>query len=132
MIVGATLPPRGHILVADDEPHIRRILATILENAGYTVCQACDGGDALDALEGPRSPDFFLLDLMMPGASGMDVLGRIRSHPRHRHTPVIILTAKGQDADREAAMEAGADDFITKPFSPKKLLSRIQEILSAR
>jgi len=132
MIPGATLPPRGHILVADDEPHIRRILATVLETAGYSVSQACDGGDAVEALEAPRTPDFFLLDLMMPGASGMEVLRRIRSHPRHLRTPVIILTAKGQDADRDAAMEAGADDFVTKPFSPKKLLSRIQEILSAR
>ena len=132
MIPGATISPRGRILVADDEPHIRRILATILEKAGYSVCQACDGADALAVLEAPESPDFFILDLMMPGASGMDVLQRIRSHPRHQRTPVIILTAKGQDADRDAAMEAGADDFVTKPFSPKKLLSRIQEILSAR
>jgi two-component system, OmpR family, alkaline phosphatase synthesis response regulator PhoP len=132
MIPGSTVPTRGHILIADDEPHIRRILATILENAGYSVFQACDGREALEALEAARPPDFFLLDLMMPAASGMDVLERIRSHPRHRHTPVIILTAKGQDTDREAAMEAGADDFVTKPFSPKKLLSRIQEILSAR
>jgi CheY-like chemotaxis protein len=132
MTFGATLPPRGHILVADDEPHIRRILVTILENAGYSVAQACDGGDATEALEAPRIPDFFLLDLMMPGASGMEVLQRIRSHPRHLRTPVIILTAKGEDADRDEAMAAGADDFVTKPFSPKKLLLRIQEILSAR
>ncbi|NJD19553.1 MAG: response regulator [Gemmatimonadetes bacterium] len=132
MSAGATLPSRGHILVADDEPHIRRILATLLESAGYTVRQACDGREALDALDSPQPPDVFLLDLMMPEASGMDVLDSIRSHPHHRHTPVIILTAKGQDADRDAALEAGADDFVTKPFSPRKLLSRIQEILSAR
>lgn len=132
MIAGAALPSRGHILVADDEPHIRRILVAILESAGYSVFQASDGGDALEALEEAKAPDFFILDLMMPRASGLDVLGRIRSHPLHRHTPVIILTAKGQDSDRDAAMQAGADDFVTKPFSPKKLLSRIQEILSAR
>jgi len=132
MIPGATLPPRGHILVADDEPHIRRILVTILENAGYVVHEAHDGSEALEALESAHPPDFFLLDLMMPRASGMDVLDRIRSDPRHHRTPVIILTAKGQDADREAALGAGADDFLTKPFSPKKLLSRIQEILAER
>lgn len=132
MIPGATLPPRGHILVADDEPHIRRVLVAILESAGYAVREAHDGGEALEALEAVHPPDFFLLDLMMPRASGIDVLGRIRSDPRHRHTPVIILTAKGQDADREAALGAGADDFLTKPFSPKKLLSRIQEILAER
>jgi CheY-like chemotaxis protein len=132
MIPGATLPPRGHILVADDEPHIRRVLVAILESAGYAVRQAHDGGEAIEALESTHPLDFFLLDLMMPRASGIDVLGRIRSDPRHRNTPVIILTAKGQDADREAALGAGADDFVTKPFSPKKLLSRIQEILAAR
>lgn len=132
MIPGATAPSRGHILVADDEPHIRRILVAILESAGYSVREAHDGGEALEALEANQPPDFFLLDLMMPRASGIDVLGRIRSDPRHRRTPVIILTAKGQDADREAALGAGADDFVTKPFSPKKLLSRIQEILAAR
>jgi CheY-like chemotaxis protein len=132
MIPGATLPPRGHILVADDEPHIRRILVAILESAGYAVQEAHDGSEALAALDSVHPPDFFLLDLMMPRASGMDVLDRIRSDPRHRRTPVIILTAKGQDADREAALGAGADDFVTKPFSPKKLLSRIQEILAER
>lgn len=129
---GASPSSRGHILVADDEPHIRRVLVTILANAGFTVREARDGGEALDALESGADVDFFILDLMMPRASGMDVLARIRSHPLHHHAPVVILTAKGQDTDRDAAFLAGADDFLTKPFSPKKLLSRIQEILAAR
>ena len=129
---GASPSSRGHILVADDEPHIRRVLVTILANAGFTVREARDGAEALDALESGAHVDFFILDLMMPRASGMDVLARIRSHPVHRHAPVVILTAKGQDTDRDAAFLAGADDFLTKPFSPKKLLSRIQEILVAR
>lgn len=129
---GASPSSRGHILVADDEPHIRRVLVTILANAGFTVREARDGAEALDALESGAHVDFFLLDLMMPRATGMDVLARIRSHPVHRHAPVVILTAKGQDTDRDAAFLAGADDFLTKPFSPKKLLSRIQEILAAR
>lgn len=132
MDAGAPHSPRGCILVADDEPHIRRVLVTLLESASFRVCEARDGGEAVEALDGPEGYDFFLLDLMMPRASGLDVLAKIRAHPVHGRAPVIILTAKGQDTDREAALNAGADDFLTKPFSPKKLLARIQEILSAR
>jgi two-component system phosphate regulon response regulator PhoB/two-component system alkaline phosphatase synthesis response regulator PhoP len=76
--------------------------------------------------------DLVILDLLMPGASGLDVLAEIRSDPDAKDTPVIILTAKGQDADREAAFAGGADDFMTKPFSPRKLIARIHEILGAR
>jgi DNA-binding response OmpR family regulator len=127
-----TLPTRGRILVADDEPHIRRVLVTILENASFETHEAHDGAEAKAKLDAGTAFDFFLLDLMMPYASGLEVLGAIRAHAVHRHTPVIILTAKGQDTDREAALSAGADDFLTKPFSPKKLLARIQEILADR
>jgi CheY-like chemotaxis protein len=132
MDAGATVPSRGRILVADDEPHIRRILVTLLAGAGFVVTEASDGDEALAALEAPSAPDLLILDLMMPRVSGLEVLNRIRARPTHRRTPVIVLTAKGQDADRQAALSAGAHDFMTKPFSPKKLLSRIQEILSAR
>ena len=124
-----SLPMRGRILVADDEPHIRRVLVTILESASFEVHEAHDGAEAKASLDNGRSFDFFLLDLMMPYASGLEVLGAIRAHPAHRHTPVIILTAKGQDTDRDEALRTGADDFLTKPFSPKKLLARIEEIL---
>jgi DNA-binding response OmpR family regulator len=123
---------RGRILVADDEPHIRRVLVTILESASFAVREAHDGAEAKAELETGDAFDFIILDLMMPFASGLEVLGAIRSHRAHRHTPVIILTAKGQDTDREEALAGGADDFLTKPFSPKKLLARIQEILAER
>jgi two-component system OmpR family response regulator len=76
--------------------------------------------------------DLVILDLVMPGATGLEVLAKIRTDPQTADTPVIILTAKGQDADREAAFAGGADDFLTKPFSPKKLVARIREILGAR
>lgn len=132
MDAGSAYPSRGSILVADDEPHIRRVLVTLLESASFRVMEARDGNEAVAALDSGQTVDFFLLDLMMPGASGLEVLGAVRAHPRHRRAPVIILTAKGQDTDREAALQAGADDFVTKPFSPKKLLSRIQEILAER
>jgi CheY-like chemotaxis protein len=127
-----TLPPRKRILVADDEPHIRRIVATLLATVGFEAAEALDGTEALARLDSGETFDGFILDLMMPGATGLQVLARIRSHPVHHHAAVIILTAKGQDADREAALEAGADDFLTKPFSPKKLLARMQEIVAER
>lgn len=127
-----TLSPRRRILVADDEPHIRRIVATLLGGALFSVVEAIDGADAIGHVESGEPFDGFILDLMMPGATGIEVLTRVREHPVHRHAAVIILTAKGQDADREAAMVAGADDFLTKPFSPKKLLARLQEIVAER
>lgn len=132
MDTGANQSSRGHILVADDEPHIRRILVTLLGGAGFAVSEVSDGDEALAALDAASAPDLLILDLMMPRVSGLEVLNRLQARPVHRRMPVIVLTAKGQDADRQAALSAGAEEFITKPFSPKKLLARIQEILSAR
>jgi two-component system, OmpR family, alkaline phosphatase synthesis response regulator PhoP len=86
------------------------------------------GGEALERLRSDDSFDLVLLDIMMPHASGLDVLAELRRLPHRSGTPVIMLTAKGQDADRERAAEYGATDFLTKPFSPKKLLARIDEI----
>lgn len=126
-------PPTLHrgvrILVVDDEPHIRRVLAAILEKAGFEVQEASDGVQGMAAIDSDAEIDFVILDFMMPGATGLEVLARIRSHPARSATPVIILTAKGQDTDRQAALAGGANDFLTKPFSPKKLVARIHEIL---
>lgn len=122
-------PASRRILVVDDEPHIRRVLGTVLEEHGYLVTLASDGDEGLAEL-GERHVDLVILDLMMPGASGLEILSHIRSDPERSATPVIILTAKGQDTDREAAFAGGANDFLTKPFSPKKLLARIAEILA--
>jgi len=123
-----TTPEKGRILVVDDEPHIRRVLSAILGNRGYDVIMASDGLQGLDEL-GTEDVDLVILDLMMPGANGLEILSRIRTDPQRAETPVIILTAKGQDTDREAALAGGANDFLTKPFSPKKLIARIEEIL---
>ena len=122
--------PRQRILIVDDEPHIRRLLATRLDTEGYTVAEAGDGEEGLRTLPDFR-PDLVILDLMMPGANGLEVLSRIRADPEHGALPVIILTAKGQDSDRDLALAGGASDFVTKPFSPMKLLARIREILDA-
>lgn len=120
--------PRKRILIVDDEPHIRRLLATRLEAEEFEVREAGDGEEGL-AVMSDYSPDLVLLDLMLPGASGLEVLSRIRSGDDDASVPIIILTAKGQDTDREAAFAGGATDFVTKPFSPMKLLTRIREIL---
>jgi CheY-like chemotaxis protein len=119
------------LLVVEDEPHIRRILITLLEAQGFLVDVARDGTQALELLAGATLYDAILLDLLMPGAGGLEVLARIREMPARRSTPVIMLSAKGQDADRNRAFELGAVEFFTKPFSPKKLVNRLDQILGA-
>ncbi len=128
------LRPAGslRLLVAEDEPHIRRILVTLLEESGFRVDVAFDGDQARERLLGRDPFDLVLMDIMMPGATGLELLAELRSLPHRRDTPVVILTAKGQDADREEAFRLGAADFITKPFSPKKFLNRVDQILAQR
>ena len=116
------------VLVVDDEPYIARIIQLKLENGPYHVELAEDGRTALERLRSDADIDLILLDIMMPHVSGLEVLAELRQLPHRSGTPVIMLTAKGQDADRERAAELGATDFLTKPFSPKKLLARIDEI----
>jgi DNA-binding response OmpR family regulator len=118
------------MLVAEDEPHIRRILVTLFESAGFEMDVVTDGSAALAAVRGRAPYDIMLLDLVMPEASGLDVLQEIRSLEHRAVLPVIVLTAKGQDADRERALSLGADAFLTKPFSPRKLLSQVDALLA--
>jgi CheY-like chemotaxis protein len=117
-----------HVLVADDEPHIGRIIKMKLEQGPFRVTLAYDGQEAIDLLENQPDIDLVLLDLMMPNLSGLDVLARIRSTDRLKHLPCIILTAAGQEAQHQKAMELGATEFLTKPFSPKKLYARTAEL----
>lgn len=117
------------VLVAEDEPHIRRILVSLLESGGLGVDQAENGARAMDCLAGEAPYQMALLDIMMPEMTGLEVLRKLRTLPHRTTLPVIILTAKGQDADRELAFRLGASDFVTKPFSPKKLLVRIHQLL---
>ena len=119
-----------HILVVDDEPHIGRIIQMKLERGPYRVSLASDGRQALELLRGEEPIDLVLLDIMMPFVSGFDVLQEIRGYPHRESTPVIMLTAKGQETDRTRALELGATDFLTKPFSPNKLLGRIDELFA--
>ena len=117
------------ILVADDDPSLLSMVSWLLREHGYEVQTADRGNVVLEALEGPP-PDLVLLDIMMPYVSGFDVLQEIRTFPHRESTPVIMLTAKGQPTDRTRALELGATDFLTKPFSPNKLLGRIDELFA--
>ncbi len=120
------------ILLAEDEPHIRRILSTLFEGPNFELEIVHDGAAAIRALRSESPYHLILLDIVMPEASGLDVLREIRTLPRRAGTPVIVLTGKGQDADRQEAFALGADEFLTKPFSPKKLLTLVDELLARR
>jgi len=117
------------VLVADDEPHIGRIIKMKLEQGPFRVTLAYDGREALDVLDRESDICLVLLDLMMPHLSGLDVLAAMRQNPRLRDLPCIILTAAGQEQQHTSAMQLGANDFLTKPFSPKKLYSRAAELV---
>lgn len=122
---------RIRILVADDEPHIGRIIKTKLEQGPFTVELVYDGAEALDALERDPRAGLLILDLMMPRVTGLEVLERVRADARFAHLPCLILTAAGQDHQEHDARRRGADEFMTKPFSPKRLLARVTELVGA-
>ena len=117
-----------HVLVADDEPHIGRIIKMKLEQGPFRVTLAYDGKEALEVLERERDIGLVLLDLMMPHLSGLDVLASMRHDARWEKLPCIILTAAGQEQQHQRALELGASEFLTKPFSPKKLYQRAAEL----
>lgn len=117
-----------HILVADDEAHIGRIIKIKMEQGPFRVTLAFDGQEAVDVLEQEVDLDLVVLDLMMPRLSGLDVLDRIRSSEKWKDLPCIILTAAGQEEYEREARTSGATDFITKPFSPKKLYALIAQL----
>ena len=120
-----------HVLVADDEPHIGRIIQTKLEQGPFRVTLVYDGAEALWALGEYPDVSLVLLDLMMPQRSGLEVLADMRADPRWSALPCIILTAAGQDQRYDEAIRLGATDFMTKPFSPKRLYARVLELTSA-
>ena len=117
-----------HILVADDEAHIGRIIKIKMEQGPFEVLLAFDGQEAMDILDQEERMDLVVLDLMMPRLSGLDVLDRIRSSDKWKRLPCIILTAAGQEDYERDARESGADEFLTKPFSPKKLYAMIAKL----
>ena len=108
------------VLVVDDEKSIRTIVEYALKDGGFEVVSASRGDDALDILE-REAIDLVVLDLMLPGIDGMEVCRRIRAH---RNVPIIMLSARGDEVDKVLGLEMGADDYVTKPFSPRELVSR--------
>ena len=116
------------ILVIEDEPDIANLIALHLQRAGFAPILAHDGITGL-ALAKETTPALILLDLMLPGMDGVRVFKELRRDPRTLHSPVIMLTARAQTEDRVAGLELGADDYVTKPFSPKELLLRVKSVL---
>ncbi len=119
------------MLVCDDEPVMRMLVRATLESGDYTIVEAADGNEAL-ALARSESPDLILLDVMMPGRSGAQVLAELRGEPATSATPVVVISARAQNADRQAMQRAGADHYLTKPFSPDALSALVADLLSAR
>ena len=118
------------VLVCDDEPFILKALTFIVKKEGHTVLEAKNGEEALDAIRSQR-PSLVFLDVMMPRKNGYEVLEEVRKDPALQGTFIILLTAKGQDSDREKGLALGANEFMTKPFSPAVILTRMREILAA-
>ncbi|MBX0327501.1 response regulator transcription factor [Oscillochloris sp. ZM17-4] len=116
------------ILVVDDEPGIVQIARDYLDRAGFRVITAGDGDTAIRMARAER-PSLMVLDLMLPGADGLDVTRALRQDPATRKLPIIMLTARVEEADRLVGLELGADDYITKPFSPRELVARVRAVL---
>ena len=122
--------PGLDILVADDEPHIARSLHFIFKREGYIVVMAFDGDAAIRVIKENR-PKIVFLDMIMPKKNGDEICKIIKSDSELQNIHVIILTAKGQELDKRQCISAGADEFMTKPFSPKEVVARVKSILEA-
>lgn len=117
----------GKILVIEDDQNIRELIKFNLENSGYDVVLAKDGQEGLDRLR--EDIDLIILDLMMPNVDGLTVCREVRNDRKFKKLPIIMLTAKGEEVDKVLGLEMGADDYMTKPFSPRELIARIKAIL---
>ena len=119
---------RQAVLVVEDEEDIRELVSYNLLKEGYQVAGVASGEDALAAVES-KTPDLILLDIMLPGLDGLRVCRKLKENPKFESIPIIMLTAKGEEPDIVAGLNMGADDYVTKPFSPKVLLARVQAVL---
>jgi two-component system phosphate regulon response regulator PhoB len=116
------------VLVVEDEAALVTLLRYNLERAGFRVIDAANGEEALLIVKEQR-PDLILLDWMLPALSGIEVCRQVRRSPEHRRTPIIMLTARGEEGDKLRGLEVGADDYVTKPFSPSELVARSRAVL---
>ena len=124
---GVTVPPK--VLVCDNEEALRALVRGALDLTDYEIVEARDGDESVD-LARFCDPDLIVLDMMMPGRTGLEVLAELRTEPRFSEIPVIMLTARAQVEDRQAALEAGVSRFLPKPFSPLELASVVEELLN--
>jgi len=120
------------ILVVDDEPFILRSLTFILKKEGYTVYSATNGKEAMSLIEKAGKPDLMFLDVMMPKMNGFEVCQLIKKDPKYKDIYIILLTARGQESDKDKGLALGADDYITKPFSPSKLIQKVKDVLGEK
>jgi two-component system phosphate regulon response regulator PhoB len=116
------------ILIVEDEPSIAELIAINLSHAGYLVSRAMQSDEALSMLAN-QTPDLIVLDWMLPGKSGVQFAKELRANEKYSQIPILMLTAKGEEADKVAGLDAGADDYVTKPFSPKELIARVKALL---
>ncbi len=116
------------VLVIDDAKDLIELVRFNLEKSAFDVLSASDGRSGL-TIASEHAPDLILLDLMMPGMDGLEVCRHLREDPRTRHIPIVMLTARAEEADRIVGLELGADDYVTKPFSPRELVARVKAIL---
>ena len=116
---------RGKVLVVDDEEYIQHILNFSFGAEGYEVITAADGEEAVTMARSEK-PDIIVLDIMMPKMDGYEACKQIKTDPQTQNIPVILLTAKGREVDRKLGAEAGADDYVVKPFSPGRLIERVE------
>src|SRR5580765_3974757 len=120
--------PTTRVLVVEDDPDIAMLLARSLARAGFAVDQISSGADVLPTLRRGQ-PDLLLLDLMLPGLGGIDICRALRADPSTAALPIIMLTARAEESDRIVGLELGADDYITKPFSPNEVVARVRALL---
>ena len=119
------------ILICDDEANIRNIMDFSLEAEGFLAVSAEDGDSALQAAM-TEEPDLIILDVMMPGADGLTVCRELKLNPRTKHIPVLMLSARAGKSDREAGLAAGAEEYVTKPFSPQRIVDKVNEMLGVK
>jgi DNA-binding response OmpR family regulator len=125
------MPAQRSVLVVEDDEHIAQVLSFMLEHQGYQVTHLADGRAASAHVAASPAPDLVLLDVMLPYVDGFEILGLIRARADWADTPVLMLTAKNTERDTARALEAGASDFIIKPFQPRELLARLRRFLES-
>ncbi|MEY2434523.1 MAG: hypothetical protein QOC92_4248 [Acidimicrobiaceae bacterium] len=123
--------PDSTVLVVDDDPVILKLLEVNFEMEGFTVLTAKDGEEGIEVARSEQ-PDLIVSDIMMPKKSGLELVIDLKSDPRTSEIPIILLSAKAQNADVRSGMDAGADDYVTKPFEPLDLVDRVNRLLEAR